>query len=275
MAVRLTGQTIGDFRLDELIGAGTFGHVYKATQLSLGRTVAVKILEETLFTPDEFRQRFRREAELMARLDHPNIVVVYAFGQEGKLLYFAMRYVPGDTLAQRLSAGIARPEALRHLGEVAAALAYAHAQNVIHRDVKPANVILSAGRAYLSDFSLGRLLQDSTITGTGALLGTPLYMPPEQARREKSGPAGDVFSFGLIVYEVVAGNHPLRPPPGATVDKLAVVDKLARADVPPLAGAPPDLVDLVNRSLALDPEARPKAAEWERALLDATSPPAA
>jgi eukaryotic-like serine/threonine-protein kinase len=272
MAERLPGKTLGDFLVGEFIGKGAMAKVYKAVQLSLNRPVALKVLEEGLFTLDELKQRFLREAQAIARLEHPHIVPIYGAGQQGKLHYYAMRYIEGRTLEQELKAGLPLGPGLRHLADIAGALGYAHDRNLVHRDVKPANIILSDGVAILADFGLARLLDQSTITGSGQLIGTPLYFSPEQAKQERATAQSDLYALGIIVYELATGRHPFNPHQG--LDDL-LVKITASTFVPPAQlrpGLPSGVEELIRRALRPDPKERyANGHEFRAALLAAAA----
>ncbi len=270
MEDRLVGQTVGDFRLEVLLGRGSASRVYRATQLSLRRPVAVKVLEESLFSLPELTQRFLREAELIAKLEHPHIVPVYASGRQGPLHFFAMRLVDGPSLSRRLEHGLPLPEGLRFLSHVADALSYAHSRGLIHRDVKPANILLADDSALLADFGLARLLEGTTITDSHVFLGTPRYFSPEQARRQKATAKSDLYSLGVILYELASGRHPFAPlqSPGPTREEL--IDKIALGLFDPPRDIRPDLPSEVERvilaAMEVDPEKRPSAGEFRREL---------
>ena len=268
----LVGKTFGDFRIDRFISKGSVGRVYEAVQLSLQRRVALKILEEGLFTPQDFRVRFQREAEYLARLEHPNIVPIYASGQDGKHAYYAMRFVEGRTLDQVMGEGLAVRDGLRYLADIAGALAYIHEHEIIHRDLKPSNIMISDGSALLTDFGIARFLQTTTITDTGTLLGTPLYMAPEQARREKATAASDLYALGIIAYELCACRHPFmdrRKEPDVARDSVfrriaEGICESPRAWIPEVPGR---LEAIILEAMALDPESRPADAPALRSLL--------
>lgn len=208
------GQKIGDFELIAEIGRGAVGTVWRATQLSLARTVAVKFLATSSHRDEAWVERFRSEAAESAKLSHPSILPVHAFGQtEDGQLWFAMELVDGEDLGERLTRDGALPphEAARLARDAARALAHAHEQGVIHRDVKPANMMLRKdGRLAVTDFGLAKSLESGALTTTGLLIGTPYYMSPEavEGDRNKIGPLTDVYGLGATLYELLVGRPP-------------------------------------------------------------------
>ncbi len=232
----LAGQFPG-FELLELLGRGGMGAVYRARQLSLDREVAIKILPLELSMHEEFAERFRREAQALARLTHPNIVAIHEFGRTADGHYFfVMQMVEGSDLQERLREGpIAVPEAVAIAGEICAALEVAHAAGFVHRDIKPSNVLLDArGSVKVSDFGLTRLLDvpDPAIlhTMTGAVLGTPAYMAPEQIRDGAADARADLYSLGAMFYEMLTGSVPrgVFDPPSKRTRANRAVDKVVR-----------------------------------------------
>lgn len=276
----LAGQTIGAYHVVEKLGEGGMAEVYKAYQLRLDRYVALKFIRTELAAQEGFLPRFEQEAKVLARLSHPNIVHVYDFGEEGRRCYLAMEYVAGSTLKDwlRENAGgqpMALDEALLIIRQVCAALDYAHAQSVVHRDVKPANIMLTPdGRALLNDFGIAKLLDKaSDVTGTGMTTGTPTYMSPEQisADSSKIGSASDVYSLAIVIYEMLTGRVPFTAETG-----VAVMLKHLQDPTPPPRLHNPNLSESVEqvilKALAKDPADR-----YQRAgdLLDALGAAAA
>ena len=204
-----------DYELLEEIGRGGMGIVYRARQKSLGRIVAVKMLLRRDLATAADLARFRSEAEAAARLDHPGIVSIFEVGECGGHPFYSMRYIEGTTLAKRLAEG---PVPLREtaglLAKVAEAVDAAHHRGVLHRDLKPSNILIdSAGEPHVSDFGLAkRIEQDQSMTHTGAILGTPCYMSPEQAAGSRGdvGPTSDVWSLGAILYQMLTGRPPFQ-----------------------------------------------------------------
>ena len=204
------GSTLAGYRLDALIARGGMGVVYRATQLALDRPVALKVIARQYAQSASFRRRFIRESQLAAQLDHPNVVPVYDAREELGELLVAMRLVKGGDLRAKLDrdGSLAPAEAIELLGQIAAALDAAHAAGVVHRDVKPHNILLEGERAYLTDFGLAKALGESGVASGASVVGTAHYMSPEQWRGDRVGPAADVYSLGCVLYEAVTGVAP-------------------------------------------------------------------
>ena len=210
MAEPAIGSTLGGYRVDALIARGGMGVVYRATHLALERPVALKVIARHLADDESFRERFLRESRLAARLDHPSVVPVYDAREEEGELIVAMRLVEGGDLKRRIAAhGPLQPaEAIELLGQVASALDTAHAAGIVHRDVKPHNILLEGDRAFLTDFGLAKALGDSGVLDGASIAGTVEYMSPEQWQGKSVGPAADVYSLGCVLYESLTGIVP-------------------------------------------------------------------
>lgn len=214
----LTGQTIGSYRLVQKLGAGGMAEVYKSYQPRLDRYVAIKFIRPELAVDTGFRTRFEQEARAIARLSHSNIVHIYDFGEEEKRYFLVMEFIEGQTLKDYLQTEfksgrqIPLTLAISIISQVAAALDYAHSHNIIHRDVKPDNILISdKGRAVLNDFGIARITdRGEGMTQTGMAMGTPAYMSPEQIQgnKEQLGPPTDIYSLGIITYELLTGHTP-------------------------------------------------------------------
>ena len=212
MSSALEGINLGQYRLVERLGKGGMAEVYKAYQPSLDRYVAIKVLHAYFAEEEDFRNRFQREARAVARLRHPNIVQIYDFGVEGDIYYMAMEFLAGGTLKQRLrqtEALLPHQEVLRIVERVAAALDYAHARGIYHRDVKPANIMLTDdNQVILTDFGLAKMAEGSQYTRSGLSVGTPEYMAPEQGQGLPVDHRADVYSLGVVLYELLTGQLP-------------------------------------------------------------------
>lgn len=208
----LVGKTVGKYQVVERLGRGGMAAVYKAYHPQLERYAAIKVLHGHLIEGQDFLARFQREAKAIAALQHPNIVQVYDFDVKEEYYYMVMEFIDGGSLKDLLtdSGGTLPISGITHIvGETAAALDYAHRQGVIHRDIKPANVLLSKeGRVVLTDFGIARIMSDTQFTTTGALVGTPAYMSPEQGKGLTITPSSDIYSLGVILYELITGQPP-------------------------------------------------------------------
>jgi serine/threonine protein kinase len=274
----LVNKQLGDFQVEALVGKGSMAHVYRAWQVSLRRPVALKVLKEEIFTPGEQIQRFLREAEALARLEHPHIVPIYAAGEEAPYYFFAMRLVPGGTLADAMQRGVRRGLALTWARQVCQALAFAHSSGVVHRDLKPTNVLLHDDVALLADFGLARLRDLSTLTRRGLVLGTPLYMSPEQAHGKAVGPPSDCFALGVLLYQLLTGEHPftdVRMDRFSAAEQMSLFQRIRKAEFQPLSSLAPDIPrpieSVVHRAMTRQPENRYPTAEAMLNDLDAAA----
>ena len=264
-----TGTKLGQYEVQDFIGQGAMGLVYRAYHSQLERTGAVKVMQAMTPDPDTVA-RFRHEAQAIARLRHPNIVDVYDFGEFEGTPYMIVEYIPGGSLAGRMARGVLDQEtALRYLRGIAAGLDYAHGHGVVHRDVKPANVLLTNDDSpVLADFGLAKLMEGSSIKSmTGVTTGTPAYMAPEQVTGNRVGPAADRYSLASIAYEMLTGVIPFD---GEGLMELLYAQVHREPPVPswrnPSLG--PRVDAAIMRGLAKDPAAR-----WESctAFIDALS----
>ena len=206
------GENVGPYRIIEQLGQGGMATVYKAYHAALDRYVAIKVLHRAFMEDPNFLARFQREARVVARLEHPNIVPIYDFSEHSGQPYLVMKFIEGETLKARMLSGpLSKEEGLRIVDAIGQGLAYAHKRGVLHRDIKPSNVLMSPdGGIYLADFGLARMAQagESTLS-SDMMLGTPQYISPEQARGERDLDAGtDIYSFGVVLYEMVVGRVP-------------------------------------------------------------------
>jgi serine/threonine-protein kinase len=265
------GATFGPYTIERLLGRGGMGTVYLATHTRLDRKVALKLIARELAADADFRARFLRESRLAASLDHPNVVPVYDADEIDGVLYLAMRYVTGPSLQTLLWArgSLSLDETARIAEQIGAALDAAHAAGLVHRDVKPANILLAeAGDyAYLCDFGLAKRADVRDVTRTGFFLGTVDYCAPEQIRGEPVDGGADVYSLGCVVFHCLAGEPPFR-----RGSELAVADAHLHEPPPVLssvrAGLPRTVDDALAAAMAKDPARRATATELARRLAD-------
>ena len=255
----LIGASFAGYRVDELVGRGGMGVVYRATDVSLERSVALKLLAPELARDESFRRRFATESKVAASLDHPNVIPIYHAGEHDGVLYLAMRFVRGEDLRLRLQRdGLLEPAVAAGLvAQVGAALDAAHEAGLVHRDVKPANVLLDGhDHAYLTDFGLTkRMAADTVETRTGQILGTLDYIAPEQIRGEALGPSTDVYALACMTVHLLTGEPPF--PVGTEEGKL-----WAHLSEPPprpsgrVTGLPLAVDAVLARAMAKDPALR-------------------
>ncbi|MDD5369003.1 MAG: protein kinase, partial [Anaerolineaceae bacterium] len=256
---RWVGQILGNrYRIEELLGQGGMSAVYKATDPNLQRTVAVKLIHPHLSSNDEFIRRFESEATAIARLRHPNIVQVFDFNHDADLYYMVLEFVPGETLQSRIKrmndSGRHLPirDVLHFTIDICKAADYAHQRGLIHRDIKPANVMLDVnGNAILMDFGIARILGGQQHTATGAVLGTALYMSPEQIQGLHPDARSDIYSLGVTLFETLGGQ-----PPFEADSAMTLMMKHLNDPVPDLSklhpGIPEAVKAIVNRALEKD-----------------------
>ncbi len=267
---RWSGRTSGEFLVKHPLGSGGFGMVYLAEQVAIGRDVVVKVIRRALTDEPKVAERFRREARVAARISHPNIVEVITAGDCGDdELYLAMEYVPGPTLADVIATDGRLPawRALHIVEQIAAALAAAHAAGVVHRDLKPANVILAdiPGRVdhvKVLDFGIAKSLDGETegrsaLTASGAIIGTPAYMSPEQVSGKLVDGRSDIYTLGVMLYEMVTGAHPYE----ATTPVEYIIHHLQDPITPASERVPgvtvaPEVEQIILRCTAKSPEDR-------------------
>jgi serine/threonine protein kinase len=270
-----SGQMLGPYRIITQIGKGGMANVYKAYQPSVDRYVAIKVLPSQLAESQEFATRFHQEARIIAKLEHPHILPVFDYGESDGVAYFVMRYLEAGTLRDKMEAG--RPLPLNDIDRIftqlAEALSYAHSFGIIHRDLKPANALIdSHGNIFLTDFGIAKLMESASprLTQTDAIMGTPAYISPEQAQSQPVDQRSDIYSLGIILYEMVTGRVPF-----VADTPLAVLFKHI-SDPLPLPSLvkpdiPPSIEKVILKALAKDPKDRFSTADefvaaWKRAL---------
>ncbi len=249
-------QRLGKYEIVAKIGQGAMGDVYKAHDPILNRDVAIKTMSATIGADEELRKRFHREAQAAARLNHPGIVAVYDFGEEAGKIYMAMELLEGKDLRALIGkVPMSLDRKLTMLVQISEAMAFAHAKEVVHRDLKPGNIhILPNGQIKIMDFGLARLAS-SEMTRTGMVMGTPNYMSPEQVRGERADARSDVFSLGAVFYEILANRKPFE------ADSLhAVLFQVMQGEPEPLENlvpdAPQEIIDVIRAAMSKDPVQR-------------------
>jgi len=256
---RLTGSKVGKYTLKEQLGQGGFGEVYVGEPKN-GPSVAVKLLDANHARDDDAIARFKREGETAKRLAHPNIVRVLDVGSSRSRHYLVMELVRGGSLDKLMHREGAAEKVLPALAQTAQALAYAHAEGVVHRDVKPSNVLLTrAGKAKVADFGLARAIDQSSMTTEGRMLGTASYMSPEQVKGERATTASDVYAMGIMIYDAIVGQLPFN-----SDNQLGFLYQHAEVEPPtPAVRAPypASLGSLALACLAKDPKDRPTMAQ--------------
>ena len=268
------GSNLGPYRIIEPVGRGGMASVFKAYEASLDRYVALKVLPPEFLHDPTFAERFRREAQTVARLEHPQIIPIFAYDIDTATgtPWMAMRLIAGGSLSQRIKRGRLAPlESARILKDVADALDYAHTAGVIHRDVKPQNVLLDdAGRVYLADFGIAKMVESTAhMTQTGMITGTPQYMAPEQALGKSIDKSIDIYALGIVAYELFTGRVPF-----SADTPVAVLMKQASEPMPlpPVSEVREEVTRAILRATAKDPAGRwPTASAFARAVSAATT----
>ncbi|MEK7327199.1 MAG: serine/threonine-protein kinase, partial [Chloroflexota bacterium] len=206
----VTFQKFGRYEIERELGRGGMAVVYLARDPYVKRQVAVKVLPHQFTSDPQFRARFQREAEIIAALEHPHIVPIYDYGEQDEQLFLVMRYMTGGSLADHVRRGpLSTTEIARIVPPLASALDKAHARGIIHRDLKPGNILFDGdGEPYISDFGIAKLTQGSTMLSGSALVGTPVYMSPEQWRGEAVDGRSDIYALGGMLYEMLSGRLP-------------------------------------------------------------------
>uniref|UniRef100_UPI0025C03B23 serine/threonine-protein kinase n=1 Tax=Luteitalea sp. TaxID=2004800 RepID=UPI0025C03B23 len=290
----MIGTRLGQYRIDALLGQGGMGAVYLATDEMLGRQVAIKVLRDDVDTQGTATERFRSEAQILARLDHPQILRLYGFSQHDGVLYMVTEFVRGEALLRHLERGtpLDTPQVLEWAGQVLEALDYAHGLGVVHRDIKPANILIDErNRARLLDFGIARIVGTDGPTQTGHAVGTLTYMAPEQVLDEPIDGRADIYAFAVVLCQMLAGRRPYRStttaglireivdgpspdfavllPPHTAMFAPALTRALARrpADRTPTAG------QLRQELMAVAPVARPPLPLDETVVATEAAPP--
>lgn len=243
----LVGEQLGQYEIIEEIARGGMATVYRAHQRSIGRDIAIKLMPRSLTFDETFLQRFNREVEIIAQLQHPHILPIYDYGEYDGMPFIAMAYLSGGTLEDRIIAGdLSIPELLRTLRQIANALDFAHGKGIIHRDFKPANVLLDEqGNTYLADFGLARVTEtNSNLTGM-SIVGTPTHMAPELASPDELTPAVDIYALGITIYQLLTGKVPFEANSASGILMAHVTQP-----VPDIRQIRPDLPDTVQPVIA-------------------------
>jgi serine/threonine protein kinase len=262
MAVELRpGGTVGPYRLEGMLGEGSMGVVFRAVREPRGEVVALKVLRRELSGDETYRRRFEREGRIAAQVEHRHLVGVVDAGEAQGRHYLASRFVEGETLADRLAriGPLPLAELVRIAAELATGLDALHAHDLVHRDVKPANVMLGLEGAALTDFGVARGLADTVLTAPGKVVGTLDYLAPEVIRGQPAGPPADLYALGCVLYECVAGEAPFARRPFAEA-ALAHLAEEPRNPCAERREIPDEVWLALRQALAKDPDDRPPTA---------------
>lgn len=287
MANNLTGKTISNrYIVEEILGQGGMSSVYKGTDPNLKRVVAIKVIHPHLSSNSDFVQRFEEEAAAVAQLRHHGIIQVYDFNRDDDLYYMILEFVPGETLQDHLKRlndsgrKLSHSQAIEYMASICDAVDYAHQRGMIHRDIKPANLMLTTtGQVILMDFGIAKIVGGTRHTATGAVVGTAMYMSPEQIKGEQPDRRTDVYSLGVTLFEMVSGRPPFDAQSAMTLMMMHINDPIP--NIKSLNPEVPDaLVAIINKALAKDPNNRYQttaqmAAALRNALSASTSSPLA
>src|ERR687898_2534421 len=270
MAAASKGTVVDErYKLDHKIGSGGMADVWLAADSELDREVAVKILHDRFAQDQEFVERFRREAQSAAGLQHPNVVSIFDRGEFRDAYFIAMEYVDGPQLKQLVTGGMGTRDAIDFTRQILNAARFAHRKGIVHRDLKPQNVLIDEdGRARVADFGIARGGENSDITATGSVMGTAQYLSPEQAQGKETTPRSDIYSIGVILYEALTGRVPFEADSAVAV-ALKQVSETPRRPSAINPNVPPAIDAVVMRALAKDPDARFKDADAFLKGLDA------
>jgi tRNA A-37 threonylcarbamoyl transferase component Bud32 len=263
----------GRYQIEEMLGQGGMSAVYKATDPNLKRVVAIKLIHPHLSDDPNFVKRFEEEAAAVAQLRHPNIIQVFDFNNDDENFYMVLEFVPGETIQEhlkRLNAEGRRlsvTKAIEYMADICDAVDYAHQRGMIHRDIKPANLMLNVmGQAILMDFGIAKIVGGQRHTATGAVVGTAMYMAPEQIKGESPDKRADIYSLGVTLFEMLSGHPPFEADSAMTLMMMHVNDP-----VPDLRNlnpdVPDDLITVINKALAKDPNDRYQSAAQMAAAL--------
>lgn len=258
MQSKLSGQIFGHYKLDKILGTGGMSLVYRARQTNIERDVAIKIMAPALANQEGFAQRFKQEAEIFAKLEHPHIAPIYDYGQHGKYLYLVLRLIPGGSLSDTMvnEKPFDLDITVKIVKQVASALQYAHDKKIIHRDLKPSNILLDDdNNAYLVDFGIAKIITETRGGAMSALLGTPSYIAPEQWQAQIIDHRVDIYSLGVVVYRMLTGKLPF-----TSGSPFYLMYSHLHGDIPKPSqensNIPPELDDIVLKALAKTPSER-------------------